>query len=323
MSELISLRRIWKAKQRVAGLVLQTPLIYSDALSKHTGNQVYLKLENHQPTGAFKLRGAANKILSLSKDDQKKGVATFSTGNHGIAVAYVAKQLGIRSIVCISSRVPKGKVNRLKDLGAEVAVVGENQDDAEDYCYRLEKEQGVSVIKPFDDLEVIAGQGTIGIEVLEQCPDIDEIVIPLSGGGLLSGIGYTLKSNDSSIQVTGVSMEKSAVMHESLKQGYPIKIAETPTLADSLLGGIGPDNQYTFQLTKQYMDNSVLISEKAIAEGVLFLLEHHKMAVEGAAGAVIGKLLSEKQKGDGRVIVGVVSGNNIDHETVSELLKTR
>ncbi|WP_245804760.1 hydroxyectoine utilization dehydratase EutB [Halobacillus hunanensis] len=322
MSEFISLREIWKARQRITGLAIQTPLIYSNTLSNYTGNQVYLKLENHQPTGAFKLRGAANKILSLSNEGQKRGVATFSTGNHGIAVAYVAKQLGIHSVVCISSRVPKGKVNRLKELGAEVVVVGENQDDAEDYCYRLEQEQGVSVIKPFDDLDVIAGQGTIGLEVLDQCPDIDEILIPLSGGGLLSGIGYTLKSNDPSIQVTGVSMENSAVMHESLKQGRPIKIAESPTLADSLLGGIGPDNQYTFQLTKQYMDKSVLISEKAIAEGVLFLLEHHKMAVEGAAGAAIGKLLSEKQ-GDGRVVVAIVSGNNIDHETVSELLKTR
>ncbi|WP_318036039.1 pyridoxal-phosphate dependent enzyme [Halobacillus shinanisalinarum] len=261
-------------------------------------------------------------MLSLSLKEQQKGVATFSTGNHGIAVAYVAKQLGVRSIVCISSRVPKGKVNRLKQLGAEVIVVGDNQDDAEDYCYQLEREQGVSVIKPFDDLDIIAGQGTIGLEVMEQCPNIDEVIVPLSGGGLLSGIAYTLKSIESSIRVTGVTMEKSAVMHESLKQGHPVKMAESSTLADSLLGGIGPHNEYTFSLTQEYMDESLLLSEKAISEGVLFMMEHHKMVIEGAAGAGIGQLLLE-ESGDGRTVVVIVSGNNVDHETVRELIKTR
>ncbi|UOR10921.1 pyridoxal-phosphate dependent enzyme [Halobacillus amylolyticus] len=322
MSEKLSLRSIWKAKQRIIGIAAQTRLIYSEALSKNTGDHVYLKLENEQPTGAFKLRGAANKILSLSLKEQQKGVATFSTGNHGIAVAYVAKQLGIHSIVCISSRVPNGKVNRLKQLGAEVIVVGDNQDDAEDYCYQLEREKGVSVIKPFDDLDIIAGQGTIGLEVMDQCPDIDEVIVPLSGGGLLSGVAYTLKAIEPSIRVTGVTMENAAVMHESLKQGYPVKMAESPTIADSLLGGIGPNNEHTFSLTQQYMDESLLLSEKAISEGVLFMIEHHKMVIEGAAGAGVGQLLLKK-KGKERTIVVIVSGNNVDHETVRELLETR
>ncbi|WP_371925879.1 threonine/serine dehydratase [Halobacillus sp. A5] len=319
MKESISLRSIFKARQRIKGIAAETPLIYSETLSNETGSSVYLKLENMQPTGAFKLRGAANKILSLTEEEKQKGITTFSTGNHGIAVAYVARQLGLHATVCISNRVPNEKVNRLKRLGAHVEKVGENQDDAEAFCYNLEKTKGLSVIKPFDDLHVIAGQGTIGLEILEQLPDVNEVVIPLSGGGLLSGIAYTLKSAASTIYVEGVSMEKSAVMHESLKEGKPVQLKESDTLADSLLGGLGPDNEYTFSLTQRYIDNSVLISEKMIEKGIVFMMEFHKMIIEGAAAAGIGRVL-EKKDGDGKNIVIVVSGNNVDHQTIRDLI---
>ncbi|MBH0230360.1 pyridoxal-phosphate dependent enzyme [Halobacillus yeomjeoni] len=314
-----ALKEMWKAQKRIRSIVEETPLVYSDALSRRLNKQVYLKLEQTHPTGSFKIRGAANKLLSLSESDRKKGVTTFSTGNHGISVAYVAEQLGMTCVVCLSDRVPKEKLNRLKRLGARVEIVGQNQDDAEAYCYQLAKEEGLTIVKPFDDADIIAGQGTIGLEIMQQCPDVQHVIIPLSGGGLLSGIGYILKSIDPNIKITGVSPQRSAVMYESLKKGQPIEMKEEHTLADSLLGGIGIDNRYTFPMTKAYMDQGRKVSERSIRDGVLFMLEYHKMAVEGAAGAGVGLLLEEKEKCDDPVII-VISGNNIDHETISELV---
>ncbi|WP_082232323.1 threonine/serine dehydratase [Halobacillus massiliensis] len=315
----ITLREIWKAKKRIDPIIERTPLIYSEALSLKTGNHIHLKLENYQPTGAFKLRGAANKILSLSDEEKAKGVATFSTGNHGIAVSYVAKQLGIRAVVFISNRVPKEKVNRLKRLGAEVVIVGENQDDAEAECYELERKEGVTVIKPFDDPYVISGQGTIGLEIMEQCPEVEEVIIPLSGGGLLSGIAYTLKEMVPEIIIQGVSMEGSAVMNESLKQGAPVVMKESATLADSLLGGLGPNNDYTFTLTRDYIDESVLVSEELIKKGMVFMMEYHKMIVEGAAAVGVSHALNQDDQ-RGRHIVILISGNNVDHQAICDLL---
>jgi threonine dehydratase len=316
----VSLRDVWRAKTRIARIVSQTPLVYSAPLSACTEANIYLKLEQNHPTGAFKLRGAANKILSLEEEAQRKGVTTFSTGNHGIAVAYVAAQLGIPCTVCISNRVPAAKVNRLKKLKAVVEKVGSSQDDAAERCRQLEIEKGMTVIKPFDDKEVIAGQGTIALEIIEQFPDIDEVIIPLSGGGLLSGIAFVMKSIDTSIRTTGVTMRKSAVMQESLSQGKPVRLEERDTLADSLLGGIGLDNQYTFSMTKKYMDEGVRVEEKEIEDGLLFLMEHHKMIVEGAAATGVGHVLHNKVQLQGNIAI-IVTGNNVDHEVITGLLK--
>lgn len=316
----LAIRDVWKAQNRIRKTVQKTPLVFSHPLSDITGANIYLKLENMHETGAFKIRGAANKILSLTAEQRSKGVATFSTGNHGIAVAYLAKQLNIPATICISRRVPKEKVNKLKGSGALVEVVGDNQDDAEAFCKELEQKYGIAIIPPFDDPEIIAGQGTIGAEIMEELPEIDEAVIPLSGGGLLAGIAFFLKNVDSAINITGISMESSAVMHESLKQGQPVVLKEADTLADSLLGGIGADNRYTFSMTKKYMNQSYLVSEKSIAKGILFMAEHHKMIIEGAAAAGIGWLLKQK-KLTGKNIVVIISGNNIDHLSVSALIK--
>ncbi|MGP4059406.1 hydroxyectoine utilization dehydratase EutB [Halobacillus sp. H74] len=316
---LVPFRDVWKAKKRIKSIIETTPLVYSEHLSACTGVEVFLKLEQNHPTGAFKLRGAANKILSLPEEEKNTGVTTFSTGNHGIAVAYVAKELGIPCTVCISNRVPSAKVDRLKRLGATVEIVGKSQDDAETRCIQLEKEEGMTVIKPFDDKDIIAGQGTIGLEIMEQCPEVEEVIIPLSGGGLLSGVGLSMKSVDPSIRITGVTMEKGAVMQESLRKGHPVILEEEDTLADSLLGGIGTGNLFTFPMTRKYMNKGVLVSEAQIREGLLFLLEHHKMVVEGAAATGVGLLLSEDYQPESHVVL-VVSGNNIDHETMTGLI---
>src|SRR5690625_3301339 len=176
---------------------------------------IYLKLENVHEIGAFKIRGAANKMLSLTDEEKEQGVTTFSTGNHGLAVAFVAQEMGIKAVICISNRVPNAKVTRLKQMGAKVIKVGESQDEAESYCHTLQNEQGLTVVKPFDDLHVIAGQGTIGLELLEEIPQVDTVVIPISGGGLFAGISFVLKEYNPDIRIIGVSMEKSPVMYES------------------------------------------------------------------------------------------------------------
>ncbi|MEW9667440.1 hydroxyectoine utilization dehydratase EutB [Ammoniphilus sp. 3BR4] len=307
-----TIRDVWAARKRIAPIVKRTPLIYSNRLSEIAEASVYLKLENMHDIGAFKVRGAANKILSLSPEEQKRGVSTFSTGNHGQAVAYVAQKLGIKAVVCISNRVPKAKVDAIRRWGAQLEIVGESQDAAGEHCFRLQREHGLTVIPPFDDPHIIAGQGTIGLEILEELPEVDMVIGGLSGGGLHAGVGLALKSNDPDIQVIGVSMEHGAVMHESLKEGRPVVLEERDTLADSLLGGIGLDNQYTLPMVRDYVDQSILISEETIAEGMAYMLETHRMVVEGAAAVGIGALLRGKISKPGGHIAIIISGCNVD-----------
>ncbi|PPA69381.1 hydroxyectoine utilization dehydratase EutB [Jeotgalibacillus proteolyticus] len=321
-AEEITIRDVWEARKRIASIVKKTPLIHSATLSEKAGRPVHLKLENVQDIGAFKVRGAANKILSLSEDEKRRGVAAFSTGNHGLAVSYVAKKLGIPAFVCISSRVPKAKVEALQRLGATLEIVGDSQDDAGERCYELEREKGLTVVHPFDDPHVITGQGTIGLELLEELPQLKDVVIPLSGGGLLSGIGLALKSTDQNIRVTGVSMERSAVMAESLKAGKPLLMKESETLADSLLGGIGLDNQYTFTMVKRFMDDLLHIPEEEIAYSMAYMMDKHQLIMEGAAATGIAAVLGEKlphQDGD---IAVIISGSNVDLSALLPLLRT-
>jgi threonine dehydratase len=317
----VTIRNVWEAKKRIASIINRTPLIQSYVLSERIGRPIYLKLENVHDIGAFKVRGAANKILSLSEEEKKRGVVTFSTGNHGMAVAYVARKLGIEAVVCISNRVPKAKVDSLKRLNAKIEIYGNSQDDAEEHCYELAKEKGLTVIQPFDDPYIIAGQGTIGLEILEEIPNLTDVVVPLSGGGLLSGIGLALKSNDPNIRVTGVSIEHSAVMYESLKAGKPVKLEEKDTLADSLLGGIGLDNQYTFRMVGQYTDDIVLISEEEIAYSMAFMMDKHRMIIEGAAATGVATILENKIAHQEGAVAVIISGHNVDLSVLLQLIQ--
>lgn len=308
----VTMREVWKARQRISPLISRTPIIKSSYLSELSGASIYLKLETLQETGAFKVRGAANKILSLTPEERERGVTTFSTGNHGMAVAHIAGQLGIKAVICISDRVPQVKVDAIRRLGGQIEVTGNSQDDAEKHCRYLENEHGLTVIQPFDDREIIAGQGTIGLELLEDLPDIDTAIIPLSGGGLLSGIGLALKATDPSINVIGVSMEQSAVMYESLSKGKPVILEEEDTLADSLLGGIGLDNRYTFDMVGTCMDQALLVPEEAIANAMAVMLDKHRIVAEGAAAAGVAALLENKSVISGKNIAVIISGNNVD-----------
>ncbi|WP_404454801.1 hydroxyectoine utilization dehydratase EutB [Virgibacillus necropolis] len=314
----VVLRDVWEARKRISPVVKKSPLIYSPALSEFAGTSIHLKLENLNVSGSFKIRGATNKILSLTADERKHGVTTFSTGNFGMSVAYIAKKLGIKATICISNRVPKAKVETLQRSGAQIEVYGESQDDAEQRSYQLEKEQGLTVIHPFDDPYIIAGQGTIGLELLEDLPEIDTVIGGLSGGGLHSGLGVALKSTDPEIQVLGISTARGATMYESIQAGKPVIVKEQDTLADSLLGGIGIHNNYTFNMVQQYVDEIVLLNEDAIAEGMAFMLDKHRMVIEGAAASGIGAVLNNKIRlGSHNVIV--ISGCSVDTSVILDI----
>ncbi|GAA0447079.1 hydroxyectoine utilization dehydratase EutB [Lentibacillus halophilus] len=308
-------RNVWEAKKRIGSSAAETPLIYSPVLSDMTGSRIYLKLENINESGSFKIRGAFNKIRCLTQEEQQRGVTTFSTGNFGVSVATVANQLGIKAVICLSKRVPKAKVDVLKRTGAHIEVIGESQDDAEEHCYHLEREQGLTVVHPFDDPFIIAGQGTIGLEILDELPEVDTVIGGLSGGGLHSGLAKALKPADSRIRLIGVSTAKGPAMYESIQAGKPVMVKERDTLADSLLGGIGLNNQYTFSMVQQYVDDMVLLEEKDIAKGMAFMLETHRMAVEGAAAAGIGAILHKHIQPGSHTVV-VISGSSVDTSTI-------
>lgn len=309
--KMVTLRDICGARKRIKPFVNCTPLIYSQALSDQMNTSVYLKLENLQRTDSFKIRGVANKILSLTEQERGRGLVTFSTGNFAYSVAWMAQELGMQAIVCISGRVSAAKKEKLKNLGVEIEISGTSQDDAEKRCYELAREQGLIVVHPFDDPHVIAGQGTIALEILADMPEVDTVIGGLSGGGLHAGLGAAFKSADHDIGVYGVSPEHGAAMYESIKRGAPVVVEEQDTLADSLLGGIGIANRYTFYMVQQYVDNVVLLTEQEIAAGMVFIEKEHRMLVEGAAAAGIGAMLNGKVP-LGSHVVAVMSGCSVD-----------
>jgi len=316
MSDPITLHDIYLARQRIAGQAVRTPLLLSQSLSTRFEAEVYLKLETLQPSGAFKLRGALNKIASLSPEQLERGVTTASTGNHGRAVAWAAKRLSARAIVCVSELVPPNKVAAIEALGAEARVIGRSQDDAFIEARRLVDEEGMALIEPFDDPLIAAGQGTIGLELMEDLPALDHVLIGLSGGGLLGGIGRAIKGINPRAMVTGVSMQRGAAMIASLAAGKPVEVEEEASLADSLGGGIGLDNRCTFELVREVMDAHYQVSEPAIARAMLHFFEHEKMLVEGAA--VVGLAAIEEHDIDirGQKVALIVSGNGVDAETL-------
>jgi threonine dehydratase len=271
---------------------------------------VYLKLENLQLTGTFKARGAANKLLSLSSEERTRGVIAFSTGNHGRAVAHISRTLGISSVICLSERVPAFRVEAMTALGAEVIAYGQSQDEAYAKALEVQKQRGLTMVAPFDDPHVIAGQGTITLEIFEQLPQTNTLIVPLSGGGLFSGVALAAKAIKPEAKIIGVSMEVAPAMVASLAAGKPVEIEEKDSLADALLGGIGLDNLYTFQLTRQHISQSVLVSEKEIAEAMVAALIYEKQVVEGSGAVGIAAIEAGKIRADGPVVV-VISGGNV------------
>lgn len=292
----------------------RTPVIRSEPMSERLGQAVHLKLENLQVTGSFKVRGAGNKIGGLTAAQREAGVIAVSTGNHGRAVAHVARQFGIDAVVCLSTGVPPNKVRAIERLGAEVDRTSDSQDLAFVRAAELQQERGLTLIPPFDDPAIVAGQGTIGLELLEELPDVRAVVVPLSGGGLLGGIALSMKMADPSIRVVGASMERGPAMYESLQAGEPVDVAEQESLADSLQGGIGADNQLTLGLVETYVDDVVLVSEQEIGRAMAFALDEHQLVLEGAAAVAIAGMLKHGLTGVNGPAVAVLSGGNVDLE---------
>jgi threonine dehydratase len=307
------------AQERISPFVRRTPLIDCIDLLVESGVTAKLKLENLQVTGSFKIRGATNKMLTLSADERRRGVVTVSSGNHGRAVSYAAGHLGIRAVIVLPETVPQNKVSAIRNLGAEVIIQGKSYDEADGYAHELQKKQNLTFIHPFDDLAVIAGQGTIGLELIEDFPEIDTVIVPLSGGGLLSGIALALKSKNPQLRAVGVTMERGAAMVESLRAGKVIDIVEEPTLADALAGGIGLDNHFTFQMIRELMDEAVLVSEEEIARAVTFALERYHLVIEGGGAVGLAAILGTKiRKSEGNMAI-VISGGNIEIASLAKI----
>ncbi|MGR2739483.1 hydroxyectoine utilization dehydratase EutB [Billgrantia sp. Q4P2] len=316
----VSLSSLYQARRRIAGQAVRTPLVRCHALSERFDAEILLKLETLQPTGAFKLRGATNMIAALierhGRDALAAGVVTASTGNHGRAVAYAAARLGVPAVVCLSRLVPANKVAAIEALGAEVCSVGESQDEAFGEVERLVAERGMTLIPPFDDALIAAGQGTIGLELMEDAPDLDRVIVGLSGGGLLGGIGVAVKAIRPEARVTGVSLSHGAAMWESLQAGRPVAVEEVASLADSLGGGIGLDNRCTLALVREVMDDHFQVSEKAIAHAMIDILEGEKLLVEGAAAVGLAALAEHGIDVSGQRVALILSGNGVALETL-------
>ncbi|UCC84293.1 MAG: threonine/serine dehydratase [Gemmatimonadota bacterium] len=311
------------AREAIARIAVETPVLASSELDERTGAHVWLKLENLQVTGSFKVRGAANKILSLSRSEKERGIISISSGNHGRAVAFVADLLDIPSVVCVPEWVDPTKLAAIRRHRAETVLYGKTYDEAEERSFQLEKERRLVYVHPFDDPHVIAGQGTIGLELLEQLPLLDTAIVPLSGGGLISGITLALKRSNPGFRVVGVSAANARVMHESLEVGKPIAFPEEETIANALAGGIGLDNRYTFELVRDLVDEYVLVSEDEIRDAMAFAATEHKLVVEGGGAVGIAALLAGSVSVQGENVAVVVSGGNVEAPVLARIIAER
>ncbi len=307
------------ARESIAGIAVSTPVLDAPELKQRAGAEVLLKLENTQVTGSFKVRGAANKMRALSESERARGVVACSSGNHGRAVAYVARALAVPATVCVPEWVDPTKLRAIRSYGAETVVEGSTYDEAEARSFEIRDRRGLVYVHPFDDPWVIAGQGTIGLELLDQVAGLEAVVVPVSGGGLIGGIALAVKSRDPAIRVIGVSAANARVMYESLKAGRPIACVEEPTHADALMGGIGLDNRYTFRLVRDLVDEQLLVSEEEIRRAVAFAALEYKVLVEGGGAVGIAAVLAGKLQGRGPMAV-VVSGGNIDPRNLTQIL---
>ncbi|MDR0355907.1 MAG: hydroxyectoine utilization dehydratase EutB [Deltaproteobacteria bacterium] len=317
-----NLADVFMARKRIKNMVVKTPLIKSTSLSRLAGADVYLKLETVQPTGSFKARGAANKIVSLSPEQKENGVIAFSTGNHGRAVAEMSRRFGLKSVICLSERVPSFRVEAMRALGAEVVAYGQSQDEAYAKALSIQKERNLTMVAPFDDPMVISGQGTIALEIFEDLPETASVAVPLSGGGLFAGVAMAAKSINPKTKLIGVSMAVAPAMIRSLEAGKPVEIPEKDSLADALLGGIGLDNQYTFPMTRQYIDQQILVSEEEIGAAMVHAFLNERRVIEGSGAVGIAALLAGKLKTPGPIVL-VISGGNVDPRQLHDLVAAK
>jgi len=311
----LSAVEILEARKNLEGVVYRTPLTYSRKLSEISGAEINLKWENLQKTGSFKLRGAYNKISSLTPEEHSKGVITASAGNHALAVAHVAKMMGIKATVVVPETAPKIKVKLCRALEAEVVLKGANYDESVVYCKKMISKTGATYIPSFEDPKVIAGQGTIGCEILEDMPETDTIIVPVGGGSLISGIALWAKTVNPKIKVVGAQSTAAYTMYECFRAKKIVDVPVPPTIADGLAGGI---SQITLDLVLKYVDEIVLAEEEKLKSAILWLLKNERQIVEGSGvvgpAAVLQRKIRFKR---GEKVAIVISGGNIDMELLN------
>ena len=316
MSKKLSLDRIYQAAFTLKDVARKTDLIYSPHFSGK--NQVYFKTENLQVTGSFKLRGAYFKISKLTDEEKAAGIVACSAGNHAQGVALAARRMGIKATICMPDGAPISKVQATKSYGAEVALVKGAYDDAYQYACRLQEEEHATFIHPFDDPDVIAGQGTIGLEILDQLKDVDVIVVPVGGGGLISGVAYAAKSLKPGIKIYGVQAKEAASMADSLKYDEQVTLNTVNTFADGI--AVKHPGDLTFELIKDYVDGVVTVTEDEIAVAILALIEKQKLIAEGAGAVSLAAVMADKIPVEGKNVVCLVSGGNIDVNILSRVI---
>ncbi len=307
------------ARERLRGAIYETPCAYSQTLSELTDTRCFVKLENLQMTGSFKERGAANLLLQLDSSERQRGVLAASAGNHGLAVAFHAARLGIPAVIVMPEGAPLVKVTSARHYGAEVILHGADYDEAHDRACRLQQERGLLFVHPFDDPRVIAGQGTIGLELLEQRPDLDALLVAVGGGGLAAGVALAVKSRRPEVRVIGVGADAFPAMRRSLDAGGRVTLAPASTIADGI--AVRQVGEQTFELVRKLLDDVVTVSEEELANAILLLVEIEKTVVEGAGAAPLAALVNRGLGLRGARVVLVLSGGNIDVTMLSRIIE--
>ncbi|ELZ94813.1 threonine ammonia-lyase [Haloferax mucosum ATCC BAA-1512] len=316
---MLSLADIHAARERVENVARRTPLEYSHTFSDMTGAEVHLKLENSQRTGSFKIRGATNRITTLSEEEKDAGVVTASAGNHAQGVALAATRAGVDSKIVMPEHAPISKVKATERYGGNVVLHGTDYDEAQAKAHEIEAAEGRTYVHAFDDEYVMAGQGTIGLEILEDCPSLDTVVVPIGGGGLISGISTAIKEQHPDARVIGVQAEKASSVADSLKKGSVQTLDEADTIADGI--AVRRMGDKTFEVIQERVDEVVTVSDEEIAVALTYLLERSKTLVEGAGAVALAALLFERfDYEDDEVIVPALCGGNIDMNTLTTVL---
>jgi len=319
--EVVKFQNILEAHRKIRKFAARTPTYHSVVFSQRTSAEVYLKLECFQPVGVFKIRGAINKMRSLSRSELKKGLVTSSSGNHGLAVAFAAKIYGAKAVVVVPENAVEEKVKAIESYGAEVVKYGKDYDEAYSKALEIRKETGKTFVHPFNDPFVIAGQGTIGLELLEDVPDLDTIIVPVGGGGLISGISIAAKTLKPNIRMVGVQPEGAPAVYRSWKAGKIVEMDSVKTVADGLASRKPLD--LTFGIIKKYLDDILLVTDKEIGEAVLALLREAHILAEPSGAASLAALLFKYHSKPKEKVAVVVSGANISIDYLTALLKQK
>ncbi len=314
---MLTLDKIYQASYVLKDVVRETALLRSPKINPNA--EVYLKPENLQLTGSFKLRGSGYMISQLSQEEKERGVIACSAGNHAQGVALAAAKYGIKATICLPDGAPISKVEATRSYGADVVMVKGVYDDAYNHALKLRDEKGYTFVHPFDDEDVIAGQGTIGLEILNELQGIDAVVVPIGGGGLISGVAYAIKQLSPATKVYGVQSEGAASMFRSIKDGKREKLASVSTFADGI--AVKEPGENTFELCQKYVDDIVTVSEDEISSAILALIEQHKMIAEGAGAVAVAAVMFNKLPIEGKRVVCVVSGGNIDVTILSRVIE--